>query len=188
MARVKIDLSLGVLEVEGEEAFLKEIYEDFKSQISITLNPKVAQPTIEVGISSLEKKDKPARSKNKANARKEAYSFVKDLNLRGGGSIESLKDFYAKKRPSSAMEMTTVFVYYLCSMLKINNVGLDHLYTCYKEVGQKVPVALRQNLLDTARRKGTIDTSSLDNVTLTTRGENMVGLDLPLIEEKKDQR
>lgn len=187
MARIKIDLSQGVLEVEGEEAFLKEIYEDFKSRVNITSGLKVIHPAIEQGAEASEKKDKTVKPKVKAGTRKETYSLVKDLNLRGDDKgVGSLKDFYAKKRPSSAMEMTTVFVYYLCSVLKINNVGLDHVYTCYKEVGQKVPAALRQNLLDTAHRKGTIDTSSLDNVTLTTRGENMVELDLPPKEKKKD--
>jgi len=187
MARIKIDLSQGVLEVEGEEGFLKEIYEDFKSRVSIATDSKATHPAIEAETAASENKNKPTKSKIKTGARKETYSFVKDLNLRGDGkSIDSLKDFYTKKLPSSAMETTTVFIYYLCSVLKINNVGLDHLYTCYKEVGQKVPAALRQNLLDTAHRKGTIDTSSLDNVTLTTRGENMVELDLPPKEKKKD--
>lgn len=187
MAKIKIDLSEGVLEVEGEEAFLKEIYEDFKSRVNVISDSKVKQPAIEAEATSVDSKEKQAKGKMKTNTRKESYSFVKDLNLRGNGQdVESLKDFYAKKLPSSAMERTTVFVYYLCRFLKINNVGVGHIYTCYKEVGEKVPAALRQNLLDTAHRKGTIDTSSLDNVTLTTRGENMVELDLPPKEKKKD--
>ncbi|OGZ18635.1 MAG: hypothetical protein A2175_02700 [Candidatus Nealsonbacteria bacterium RBG_13_42_11] len=34
MAQLKIDLNSGILEVEGEESLVKEIYEDFKKQLS----------------------------------------------------------------------------------------------------------------------------------------------------------
>ena len=34
MAQLKIDLNNGILEVEGEESLVKEIYEDFKKQLS----------------------------------------------------------------------------------------------------------------------------------------------------------
>lgn len=37
MAQLKIDLNNGILEVEGDEGLIKEIYEDFKKQLSIRL-------------------------------------------------------------------------------------------------------------------------------------------------------
>ena len=33
MTKLKIDLKTGVLEVEGEEAFVKEVYQDYKDQL-----------------------------------------------------------------------------------------------------------------------------------------------------------
>lgn len=190
MARIKIDIAAGILEVEGDEKFLKEIYEDFKSRVAIKANNSgTLTKALKAANAPDEAREKASKSKGKPTSRKESYAFVKDLNLRGDGDeVVSLKAFFEDKRPSSAMEMTTVFVYYLCRIAAIDKVGLDHIYTCYKEVGKKVPAALRQNLLDTAHRKGTIDTSSLDAITVTTRGENMVELDLPAQDKRSKDK
>lgn len=186
MARIKIDVSAGILEVEGDEAFLREIYEDFKNRVKIESSTPPAK-SLTAAKKDDDSKEKTIKAKTKPSARKESYSFVKDLNLRGDGeSVESLGTFYGKKQPSSALEKTTVFVYYLDKLANVERITVDHIYTCYKEVGAKVPTALKQNLLDTAHRKGTIDTSSLDAISLTTRGENMVELDLPASPKASD--
>jgi|SRR5690242_2183579 hypothetical protein len=179
MARIKIDVNGGILEVEGSEEFLKDIYQDFKSKVNIEADTTPTK-AIETPKDTKASENKTPKAKTKTVNRKESYSFVTDLNLRGDGkSVPALRDYFSDKKPASALEMTTVFVYYLARLCKLSDITVDHIYTCYKEVGQKVPTALRQNLLDTAHRKGTIDTSSLENVTLTTRGENMVEQDLP---------
>lgn len=181
MARIKIDVSAGILEVEGDEKFLTSIYEDFKGRLQVrqAIQPTDTPKKIDKGKAQSQKKT----TNSKVGARKESYAFVKDLDLRGSKEGSSLRTFFDEKSPNSAMEMTTVFVYYLEKIAHANPITLDHIYTCYKEVGKKVPTALKQNLLDTAHRKGTVDTSSLDDIKLTTRGENMVELDL-----KRDQK
>ncbi|MDO4967216.1 MAG: hypothetical protein Q4E70_00390 [Candidatus Saccharibacteria bacterium] len=113
----------------------------------------------------------------KRTRKKETFAVVKNLNLRPEGK-DSLADFYSKKHPSSAMDKTTIFVYYLSEVLEEKSITIDHIYTCYKSMKLPVPGNLRQNIIDTASRKGTIDTSDTSNIMLTTTGENYVLYDL----------
>jgi hypothetical protein len=48
-----------------------------------------------------------------------------------------------------------------------------------------VPGALRQSLLDTSFKKGWIDTKSMENITITTHGENLVEHELQGKKEEK---
>lgn len=179
MLKIKIDLSLGIFEAEGGEEIVEKLYKDFR---------KESFDTKQYGDSGNKKENCVIESKtgsshvvNKTKngvKRKESYSIVTDLNLMPSGK-ESLKEFYHKKMPSSGMERATVFVYYLEKIAEIKGITPAHIYTCYKEVGIPVPKALKQSLLDAASRKGSIDTSSLTDITMTTVGENMVEHSLP---------
>lgn len=182
MTKLKIDLNNGLFEVEGEESFVKSIYQDYKDHIlSNDFIPPSAPPTPEPekktsGKKTSKGKSTPSKSGNK---RKESYQVVKDLDLSSKGGKQDLKSFYAAKKPGNGMEKNAVFVYYLQRIANVNGINADHVYSCYKNVGEKVPGALRQSLIDTSSRKGTIDTKSMDNITITTQGENLVELDLP---------
>jgi hypothetical protein len=77
------------------------------------------------------------------------------------------------------MESNAVFVYYLQKTAKVSGIDFNHVYTCYKDVAARIPSALKQSLIDTASSKGWLNTSSLNNLQLTTGGENFVELDLP---------
>ncbi len=189
MARIKIDLATGVFEAEGDEKFLETLYGDFKEGLA---GAQVRKQLIANENSDLKEEggDKavPGSEKKAAKTtprRKESYSIVKDLDLSSKNQKISLRDFYSKKAPSTGMERATVFVYYLERTAGVTAIALDHIYTCYKEVGVPVPKALRQSVFDTAFRKGSIDTSNIDSITLTTIGENMVEYDLPPKKETK---
>lgn len=163
MTRLKIDWNNGILEVEGEESFVREIYNEYKEQ----LRGPAPRAVTEV----------PSRPV--AHKRKESYQIVKDLDLSGRDGKESLKSFYAKKAPETALERNTVFTYYLQKISGMKGVNANHLFTCYKDVGEKIPSALRQSIIDTSFKKGWIDTKSMDDITLTTHGETLVEHELP---------
>ncbi len=107
------------------------------------------------------------------------YKLVGGLNLKPSGKI-SFKDFVTEKKPGKkGTRMNAVAIYYLSKVLDLKNIGPDHVYTCYKEAGQKVPTALIQNLRDTAHLNAWIDTTNTDDIKITTAGENFVEYDLP---------
>jgi hypothetical protein len=167
MTKLKIDLRAGLVEVEGEESFVLSIYNDFKEKL----------PPGRKGIQAGAQTDRPkpvVGSRRKVGSRlKESHSVVGDLDLVGPAKVGPLKDFLVSHPCKHAQEYNTVFVYYLAKA-EIPGVSVDHVYTCYKHCGTRMPVALKQSLYDTANRTGNIDTARLDNITITTAGENFV--------------
>jgi hypothetical protein len=82
------------------------------------------------------------------------------------------------KSTASALEKNAVFVYYLSKIANIKNINLNHIYSCYKEVGAKLPQALKQSLADTSSKKGWIDTKSMSDIKITLKGEGLVEREL----------
>ncbi len=187
MTKLKIDLRSGVLEVEGEESFVREIYNEYKEKISTAELPvmdEVQHAPQETESHSRKPRVKRANGSKTTSKRKESYQIVKDLDLSAKGGKEALKSYYSEKAPSTAMERNTLFVYYLEKIASAKAISVNHIYTCYKDVNEKVPGALRQSLLDTSYKKGWIDTKSMENITITTHGENLVEHTLPVKKEK----
>jgi hypothetical protein len=105
-------------------------------------------------------------------------SIVKSLNLQPNGK-ESLKDFVTKKKPKTQEEHVAVYIYYLKNVLDETNVGFNHIFTCFKESGERMPGDLPQTCRNAASKKGWIDTADANDLKRTTRGDNLVEKDLP---------
>jgi hypothetical protein len=103
--------------------------------------------------------------------------IVKDLNL-SMSDKKSFKDFVNEKKPLSNQEKCTVALYYLQNEIEVENVTVNHIYTCYKNVNWRT-VDLRNILFLTASRKGWVNTSDTENITITIHGEALVEHDLP---------
>lgn len=117
--------------------------------------------------------------KAKGAARKaKSVSMVRDLNLKAKGK-KSFADFVEEKQPKSNSEKCTVAVYYLKNELGVAAVTTSHIFTCFKDAHWRVPPNLSNALALTAHRKGWLDTRDLENVDLTTHGENLIEHDLP---------
>ncbi len=177
MTTVKIDLTQGIIEVSGEEEFVKQVYQDFKESLKKDIHP-IQTPVTPTKSTPAVSEPHSKKQSRKTSKNSDSYSIVKDIDL-SGGSKESLKDYFDKKQPRSNMEKNTLFVAYLKNTLGITTVTLNHIYTCYKGTGQRVPGALRQSVIDTSSRKGWLETSSLDDISLTVHGENLINHDLP---------
>jgi hypothetical protein len=192
MTKLRIDLNEGTLEVEGEEGFVLGVYNDFKEQLSKNSSTqpafKKAEDPHKVDTTSSRTSSKNAKivsAKQKNTGSRTMPSIVKDLDLSSKQGKKSLREFHAEKSPHTAMENNALFVYHLRNNLKMDGIGIDHIYTCYKEVNVRPPAALKQSLVDTANRKGWIDTTSLDKITLSLRGETFIDHDLPKKVSKK---
>jgi|GEM_PF-988863 hypothetical protein len=116
--------------------------------------------------------------KSKKTRYQETVAIDKNLNLKTPGK-KSFKEFYEEKQPKSTMDFNTVAVYYLIKVLGLSNVSMNHIYTCYKEVGYRAPEAFAQSLRDASNKKGYIDTSDMNDLKLPIRGENFIEHDLP---------
>ncbi len=119
------------------------------------------------------RKKSSKKSGNKASrSKKKSFSMVKDLNLKPNGK-DSLNDFVANKNPTTMTGRITVAVYYLAQTIGVEQVSVDHIYTCFKWMGWKLPAQF-VNMIHQAGAKGWLETSDRENIMLTTLGENLV--------------
>ena len=103
-------------------------------------------------------------------------SIVKDLNLKPQGK-ESFADFIKKKEPTSQHAQCLV-AYYLRNTAAVKAVGTDHVYTCFKVAGWRVPANLRNVMQVAASTKGWLDTSNMSDIKVTIHGDNYIEHDL----------
>lgn len=139
-----------------------------------------AEPLFETGkpIRAKTAKAKKAKAKTKGTSKsKLSLSIVKDLKLNPDGK-KSFREFVNEKQPSTNQEKCTVALYYLQHELGMEDITVNHIYTCYKEVNWRI-TDLYNILVLTASRKGWVDTSNTENIKITPRGENLVEHDLP---------
>jgi hypothetical protein len=167
--------------IETEAAILKKIDEQLKG-----LSPEVKAEAFQIlvqrhlGPSAAAYRRAEAGHSQHAVKRakpkgKPQLSIIKDLDLKN----PSLRDFYTEKSPRTFFERNAVFVYYLQRLKETQEITPDHIFTCYKEVKERVPGAFYQSILDTRVKKGWLDTTDMNDIKVTTVGENFVEHDLP---------
>ena len=185
-ARTKIKITVGnaTIEVEGSQEYVEKKLGEPESFTGLVEKVGGVVPAIPTKVEAKGQEAKAERRKRITRVG-ETYKLVPDLNLSGTENIPSLKNFYKEKNPTSALECNPVFIYYLKTLLKIEKVGLGHVYTCYKAVGAKVPGRLYQSLVDTQNRKASIITKDIKDIGISTIGENFVEQELPKSRKSK---
>lgn len=176
--KIRITVGNATIEVEGSQDYIEKKLKEPESFDGLI---KKAAGVIPVTSA----KAKAAKGKKVAAKGIESHNLVTNLDLSGTDTVPSLKDFYKEKNPASAQECNAVFIYYLKKIQEIEKVGIDHIYTCYKEVKARVPGKLYQNIIDTRKRKGWIITDNMDDLRIGTLGENFVEKELPKHEQSK---
>jgi hypothetical protein len=171
--------------IESDAEVLRKIDEQLKG-VSADVRAEAFQILVERhlgrGSSSPARSNKPpsAQPKKQRSTKQSTHpTFVKELDLKKSGNTPGLREFYSQKGPGNFTEQNAVFVYYLNRIREIEDVTTNHVFTCYKEVGARLPGALYQSLLDTNRNKGWIDTSNMGKILISPIGENFVEHDLP---------
>lgn len=175
MVKLKIDIIAGVVEVEGEIDFVREIYKDFKELVK--------KPPIENSRFSAVNKDSKEqpfdseadpKKKKRGGSNRGTPDYIQELADKLDTGKVKLTDFFKERKASSGFETNTIFVYFLEKEFKQSKINVNHIYTCYKLLGIKSPGALRQNLADTAFKKLWINTASMEDIRVTGKGENLV--------------
>jgi len=178
--RIRIDLTQGVVEAEGTEAFVQSIYADFKERVEAITSAVVSPPKKRTPQKKSSDPEEPKLSKGKRTKKgRRIPKIAGDLDLSGGKKGQSLRDFAVKYVASSNFERNLVFVYYLHQVAVVTPITIDQVFTCYRNLpGVKVPGNLEQSLIDTRAHKGWIDTTSLDDLKVTIPGINYLEHDM----------
>lgn len=148
--KLKIDIHQGTLDVEGSEHFVREIYNEFKERFDKN-----------------GRKSKEGQPKKKKNS--ERPKMVKDLDLKPQGK-SSLLELYRSFKKLTRNEKFLLYVIYLQDHIGVTNITADHIYTCMKEVGDKVPATLKQILSNSKNKTGWFQIQN-GKISYTQRGK-----------------
>lgn len=100
-----------------------------------------------------------------------------ELNFRPDDG-SSFKEFVATKSPKNDVEAVVTYVYFLQHKMKVAPIGPRQVYTAFKEAGRPVPKDLRQTIRNVKSTKMFINFSDIDDIKITTQGDNFVEHDL----------
>ena len=179
ITKIRVDLGQGIVEAEGSEEFVRSVYEDFKGRLRLSNAPISTEPPKQPVKKVAKIPAQGVGKKRKGGPSRSSPSLITNLNLRGTENVESLRDFYAKYKPTSNFQRNINFLYYLTEKLGITGITVDHIFTCYRDIPRlKAPNAY-QSLIDTSRSHGWIDTSSTDDIKVTIKGINYLEHDMP---------
>ncbi len=114
--------------------------------------------------STISKKAKPKSAKGQ--------TYLTDFDFNPANQ-KSLKEYFNEFEPKTNYERNLIFVYYLQEILSINNISTDHIYSCYRTLGLKIP-SFPQTLVDTNTHKGWLATSDTNDIKVTRTGMNYI--------------
>ena len=186
-AKLHINISQGIIDIEGEADLVREIYHDFKEQLLNGVN--FAPSAAPLHSNADELADEPVvkqKSKRRVTVKKKAAGEEGGISLspnlpRLDKNLDTSKlmIFYNQFEPKNNPEKILIFLKFLSEELKIEMPNTDQVYTCFEKANERVPKAFAQAFIDTAGRKfGYIDYNSPSNIKITTVGSNHYRLDL----------
>jgi hypothetical protein len=174
VTKAKIDLRLGIIELEGSEAFVTKYLDSFKQEMK-------GFKFSEIEPDTKKEKEKAESEKPKKKPGKTPQTVAPiPLDLKAKDDRLALRDFFKNKDPKNYMENLTVFAYYLKKYMNISEMLTGHVVSCCKEVGRKVPTNIPMMFKNIKHFKGWVDVGTGgESATITTQGENFVEFDLP---------
>lgn len=192
MSELQVKITLGELDVflQGDGDLVYKIFSDIRENGigklgKISLTEKEGSPIVAKSKMQHEENvdDVGQTSQVSAKTRKKTQQntaqLLKDLDLsERNGAEKSLKDFVGEKNPSSNVQKTAVFVYYLEKIMNIEEITIDHIFTCYKTMGYRVPNNLPQNLTDTCSSRYGYISRKDGKYSMTVLGDNYIEFDI----------
>ena len=181
--KLRIDLSQGVVDVEGDSELVREIYTDFKDKI---LNDMGYSQSPVPEATTQAKPETDSQPKRRRTARKRATTDKSGSSINADRpkmdknlDTSRLPEFYNQFDPKNNQEKILIFLKFLIDNLRIESPNTDQVYTCYEAMNERVPKAFAQAFHDASgRRFGYIDYNSSIEIAITTVGNNHFKFDL----------
>ena len=120
---------------------------------------------------------KTSAKKPNKKARLSAPPVDEALDIRPSDKI-SLPEFANKMNPTNMQNQSMVIIYWLKHHAGYEKIGISQIFTCYKKMGWKASPDLRKQLHNIAFKKTWLNTSDVEDVSLTITGEQHVEHDL----------
>ncbi len=122
------------------------------------------------------KKGTSGKPKILSSKKKDSFTLLKDLDLTGKTiKKEAFSTFVKHKKFTSHVQFVTISIYYLEKIMNLQNITIDHVYTCYKNINKRPPNNLVQCFKDASgKRFGYIDFSDRANIKIPHIGVTLV--------------
>lgn len=176
--KLHINISQGVVDVEGDPEFVREVYADFKDRLLDGLNNTPGNPM--PNGSSVETNKSSPKRKKRSLAKKAAQTDSNDSGidprnpkLDKGLDLSRLCDFYDQFEPKNNSEKILIFAKFLIDELDIDQPNTDQFYSCFSELREVIPTAFSQAFWAAhGRNYGYIGFKSATDISVTTKGTN----------------
>lgn len=187
--KLHIDMSQGVIDIEGDPELVREIYRDMKEHVLSGVPPyrphgdEALAPAAAVPATNGETKPKGKRrtaTRRKAEGDPGSSGISADApKLDRDLDTSKLAAFFGQYEPKNHPEKILVFLSFLIEELDIEAPNTDQVFTCYVKANERVPKAFAQAFRDTSGRTfGYIDYKSPTEIRITTAGANHFKFDL----------
>ena len=183
-AKLHVNLSQGIIDVEGDPDLVRAIYYDFKDQLLDGLKANggampASQPAFaETPEQSSESVVKP-KTKRRSPTKKKASTEDSDNGISADHpkldkniDTTALPAFYAEYAPKNHSDKILMFLKFLMDKLNIDAPNTDQVFTCYKAVNEKFPQAFKQAFHTANTKYGYIDFKSATDIKIPIAGEN----------------
>jgi hypothetical protein len=179
-SKLHIDMSQGVVDIEGDSDLVREIYRDLKDHLLNGAPLARVQPRAPAGVPTPE-----AAPESKPKSKRRAVSRKK-VDAEGGSSgvsvdapkldknldTSKLAGFYEQYEPKNHSDKILIFLKFITEELELESPNTDQVYTCYKKTGEKIPKAYGQAFYTMSSRHGYIDFRSPTDIGITIAGDN----------------
>ncbi|WP_027233205.1 hypothetical protein [Phyllobacterium sp. UNC302MFCol5.2] len=186
-AKLHINISPGLIDVEGDSELVREIYADFKTHLLSGVTPAaLPQDEREETIEPEDNGRPRAKGKRKSAPKKrgagdEASSGISADAPKLDRDLDTAKlaAFYGQFEPKNHSDKILIFLTFLTQELGIAAPNTDQVYTCYIKANQKPPKAFAQAFRDTSGKSfGYIEYRPPTEIRITTAGNNHFHFDL----------
>lgn len=182
--KLHINISQGIIDVEGDPELVRDIYSDFKAQLLAGSKPAtvhVASPSTSIKDDALHDPTAKPKAKRRVGTKKKATGddigsgiVANSPKLDKYLDTSALPAFYAAYEPKNNPEKILVFLKFLTETINIDEPNTDQVFTCFKKVNEKIPKAFAQAFHDTSTKNGYIDFKSPTDIKITIAGDNHI--------------
>lgn len=186
--KLLINLREGIVQVEGDETFVRDVYNDFKEQVSkpvVLQQAGAPQLGIEDGAdddmeppSPKARTNKIRRTSQQSTTRGETAAYKPEFNT--ALDLSGLPKFYDQYDPTTHPEKILIFATFLKERLNIAPCTANDIFTCYSvlKTRTKTPGAFLQAFRDTQNKTHFIEYLSPTEINLTIAGTNYLNFDM----------
>ena len=176
--KLHINLTDGVVDIEGDADLIREVYADFKGHLLDRMES--ASNRSKQDNSVTQKPDNPPTPKRRPSKKKvvkpvgdEKTIDPKNPKLDKNLDLSGLPKFYRDFLPKNHPERILIFAKFLIDELKIEQPNTDQFYSCFDALNEKIPTAFQQAFRDAhGRHYGYIEYGSPTQISVPIKGTN----------------